>query len=77
MLPWLLPRLWLTKLSWRSWTSMVGCRSASALASWPCTVLPDLPFFPGLGNALGEEGCEQLQEVLDSFNMAKVLASLR
>ncbi|XP_052016567.1 ran GTPase-activating protein 1 isoform X2 [Apodemus sylvaticus] len=28
------------------------------------------------GNALGEEGCEQLQEVLDSFNMAKVLASL-
>ena len=28
------------------------------------------------GNALGEEGCEQLQEVMDSFNMAKVLASL-
>ncbi|KAF6121366.1 Ran GTPase activating protein 1 [Phyllostomus discolor] len=28
------------------------------------------------GNTLGEEGCEQLQEVLDSFNMAKVLASL-
>ncbi|XP_016060810.1 PREDICTED: ran GTPase-activating protein 1 [Miniopterus natalensis] len=28
------------------------------------------------GNALGEEGCEQLQEVLDGFNMAKVLASL-
>ncbi|XP_059103931.1 ran GTPase-activating protein 1 isoform X1 [Peromyscus eremicus] len=28
------------------------------------------------GNALGEEGCEQLQEVLGSFNMAKVLASL-
>ncbi|KAK2095553.1 hypothetical protein P7K49_026969, partial [Saguinus oedipus] len=27
------------------------------------------------GNTLGE-GCEQLQEVLDSFNMAKVLASL-
>ncbi|XP_059881712.1 ran GTPase-activating protein 1 isoform X1 [Delphinus delphis] len=29
------------------------------------------------GNNLGEEGCEQLQEVLDGFNMAKVLASLR
>lgn len=29
------------------------------------------------GNTLGEEGCEQLQEVLDGFNMAKVLASLR
>lgn len=28
------------------------------------------------GNTLGEEGCEQLQEVLDGFNMAKVLASL-
>ncbi|XP_066214589.1 ran GTPase-activating protein 1 isoform X1 [Saccopteryx leptura] len=28
------------------------------------------------GNSLGEEGCEQLQEVLDGFNMAKVLASL-
>ncbi|XP_013366808.1 PREDICTED: ran GTPase-activating protein 1 isoform X2 [Chinchilla lanigera] len=28
------------------------------------------------GNALGEEGCEQLQEVLDGFNMARVLASL-
>ncbi|XP_045443401.1 ran GTPase-activating protein 1 isoform X3 [Pipistrellus kuhlii] len=28
------------------------------------------------GNALGEEGCEQLQEVLDSFHMAQVLASL-
>lgn len=28
------------------------------------------------GNTLGEEGCEQLQEVLDSFSMAKVLASL-
>ncbi|XP_042553830.1 ran GTPase-activating protein 1 [Dipodomys spectabilis] len=28
------------------------------------------------GNALGEEGCEQLQEVLDGFNMTKVLASL-
>ncbi|XP_060020774.1 ran GTPase-activating protein 1 isoform X1 [Lagenorhynchus albirostris] len=28
------------------------------------------------GNNLGEEGCEQLQEVLDGFNMAKVLASL-
>uniref|UniRef100_A0A2K6RXB0 Ran GTPase-activating protein 1 n=1 Tax=Rhinopithecus roxellana TaxID=61622 RepID=A0A2K6RXB0_RHIRO len=28
------------------------------------------------GNTLGEEGCEQLQEVLEGFNMAKVLASL-
>ncbi|KAM5250973.1 LOW QUALITY PROTEIN: ran GTPase-activating protein 1 [Hipposideros larvatus] len=28
------------------------------------------------GNTLGEEGCEQLQEVLDGFNMARVLASL-
>ncbi|KAL1790469.1 cytoskeleton-associated 2 [Sigmodon hispidus] len=28
------------------------------------------------GNALGEESCEQLHEVLDSFNMAEVLASL-
>lgn len=26
---------------------------------------------------LGEEGCEQLQEVLEGFNMAAVLASLR
>lgn len=32
---------------------------------------------PRAGNALGEEGCEQLQEVLDSFHMAQVLASLR
>lgn len=39
---------------------------------------PD-PLFPPprAGNTLGEEGCEQLQEVLDGFNMAKVLASLR
>ena len=39
---------------------------------------PD-PLFPPLraGNTLGEEGCEQLQEVLDGFNMARVLASLR
>ncbi|EPY88540.1 ran GTPase-activating protein 1 [Camelus ferus] len=29
------------------------------------------------GNTLGEEGCEQLQEVLDGFSMARVLASLR
>lgn len=43
----------------------------------PSTVLPDFALLPGSGNALGEEGCEQLQEVLDSFNMAKVLASLR
>ncbi|XP_031319194.1 ran GTPase-activating protein 1 isoform X2 [Camelus dromedarius] len=28
------------------------------------------------GNTLGEEGCEQLQEVLDGFSMARVLASL-
>lgn len=28
------------------------------------------------GNMLGEEGCEQLQEVLEGFNMAAVLASL-
>ncbi|XP_012575900.1 PREDICTED: ran GTPase-activating protein 1 isoform X2 [Condylura cristata] len=28
------------------------------------------------GNALGEEGCEQLQEVLEGFTMAQVLASL-
>nr|KAF6497394.1 Ran GTPase activating protein 1 [Rousettus aegyptiacus] len=28
------------------------------------------------GNILGEEGCEQLQEVLDGFSMATVLASL-
>ncbi|XP_058287796.1 ran GTPase-activating protein 1 isoform X4 [Hylobates moloch] len=28
------------------------------------------------GNTLGEEGCEQLQEVLEGFNMAKVLTSL-
>uniref|UniRef100_A0A452H9B3 Ran GTPase-activating protein 1 n=1 Tax=Gopherus agassizii TaxID=38772 RepID=A0A452H9B3_9SAUR len=28
------------------------------------------------GNALGEEGCEQLQEILEGFNMADVLGSL-
>nr|XP_020732604.1 ran GTPase-activating protein 1 isoform X1 [Odocoileus virginianus texanus] len=28
------------------------------------------------GNMLGEEGCEQLQEVLEGFNLATVLASL-
>ncbi|NXG80793.1 RAGP1 protein, partial [Baryphthengus martii] len=28
------------------------------------------------GNSLGEEGCEQLQEVLEGFNMAAVLGSL-
>uniref|UniRef100_A0A8C8RD83 Ran GTPase-activating protein 1 n=1 Tax=Pelusios castaneus TaxID=367368 RepID=A0A8C8RD83_9SAUR len=28
------------------------------------------------GNALGEEGCEQLQEILENFNMADVLGSL-
>ncbi|XP_009075278.1 PREDICTED: ran GTPase-activating protein 1 [Acanthisitta chloris] len=28
------------------------------------------------GNYLGEEGCEQLQEILESFNMAAVLGSL-
>ncbi|KAM4651056.1 ran GTPase-activating protein 1 [Discoglossus pictus] len=28
------------------------------------------------GNCLGEEGCEHLQEILDSFNMASVLGSL-
>ncbi|KFO88179.1 Ran GTPase-activating protein 1, partial [Buceros rhinoceros silvestris] len=29
------------------------------------------------GNCLGEEGCEQLQEILEGFNMAAVLGSLR
>ncbi|KFQ35111.1 Ran GTPase-activating protein 1, partial [Mesitornis unicolor] len=29
------------------------------------------------GNCLGEEGCEQLQEILEGFNMATVLGSLR
>uniref|UniRef100_A0A8C8AG97 Ran GTPase-activating protein 1 n=1 Tax=Otus sunia TaxID=257818 RepID=A0A8C8AG97_9STRI len=29
------------------------------------------------GNCLGEEGCEQLQEILEGFNMASVLGSLR
>uniref|UniRef100_A0A8C0E6A5 Ran GTPase activating protein 1 n=1 Tax=Bubo bubo TaxID=30461 RepID=A0A8C0E6A5_BUBBB len=28
------------------------------------------------GNCLGEEGCEQLQEILEGFNMASVLGSL-
>nr|XP_003221037.1 PREDICTED: ran GTPase-activating protein 1 [Anolis carolinensis]XP_008108950.1 PREDICTED: ran GTPase-activating protein 1 [Anolis carolinensis] len=28
------------------------------------------------GNCFGEEGCEQLQEILEGFNMAEVLASL-
>lgn len=28
------------------------------------------------GNCFGDEGCEQLQEILESFNMADVLASL-
>ncbi|KAL8221848.1 UNVERIFIED_CONTAM: hypothetical protein K2H54_074568, partial [Gekko kuhli] len=28
------------------------------------------------GNCLGEEGCEQIQEILESFNMAEVLGSL-
>lgn len=30
-----------------------------------------------IGNYFGEEGCEQLQEILESFNMADVLGSLR
>lgn len=39
---------------------------------------PEPPFPPPrAGNTLGEEGCEQLQEVLDGFSMATVLASLR
>ncbi|NXK51076.1 RAGP1 protein, partial [Chauna torquata] len=29
------------------------------------------------GNCLGEDGCEQLQEILEGFNMAAVLGSLR
>lgn len=42
------------------------------------TFLPPVPASrPRAGNILGEEGCEQLQEVLDGFSMAKVLASLR
>lgn len=51
--------------------------SAQACRAGP-SPRPD-PLFPPLraGNNLGEEGCEQLQEVLDGFNMAKVLASLR
>lgn len=57
-----------SRLQW--WA--VGLSSAG-----PSTVLPDFALLSGSGNALGEEGCEQLQEVLDSFNMAKVLASLR
>lgn len=32
---------------------------------------------PPAGNMLGDEGCEQLQEALQSFDMAGVLASLR
>lgn len=32
MLPWLSPRLWLTRLSWRSWTSMVCMLRGSASA---------------------------------------------
>lgn len=54
-----------------------GSASARPWLAAPALSLPDLIFLPGSGNALGEEGCEQLQEVLDSFNMAKVLASLR
>lgn len=29
------------------------------------------------GNSFGEEGCEQLQEILEGFNRAEVLGSLR
>lgn len=52
---------------------------ASAQACWAGPSPRPDPLFPPLraGNTLGEEGCEQLQEVLDGFNMAKVLASLR
>ncbi|KAL1791673.1 ran GTPase-activating protein 1, partial [Sigmodon hispidus] len=52
-------------------------RDAALVVTEAVADKPELEKLDLNSNELGEMDCEQLQEVLDSFNMAKMLASLR